>query len=458
MSKRAIFLLVFVCGFLQMPFAQTSDTITKGDFPPNDTLILRLSLDDAIDLALKNNWDVKLAQQNTLSSNQDFRIALAAVLPKVGFSGTYNNFLLREKKFNAPNTDANPTPYGFSSFTGNIHNFEEALSFSQVLFNYASFVGVKFAQTSVEIAKLAENVQEQETILAVKMAYYDILLAKDLLQVSEESYSYSEANFQNVQKYFKQGLSSEYDLLQAEVQLANSEPQVIQAHNNLALAYLSLKSLLALDLQTKIEIESGFSRYMTFKPFVDSLPAFSPEKNYSYQSLERQKIMARHNISIMNSNFWPVLNLVGEWELKGKDNNFRLKDYYWTDNIQLGVSLSFNIFNGFSNRAQSQQAKIAYKQIEIQIDQLKYTLTQESIQYKLNLEEAYKRIQAQQKGLETARKALNIAFSRYLNGVGTQLEIINNQSLFTEARSNFSQAIYDFLVALASYKALQNIR
>lgn len=458
MHRRIILIIGLMLGLASLLRAQSDDEVIDTQNMSQDTLITRLSLDKAIEIALQNNWDIKLAQKGTSSAYQDKNIAVGNLFPSIGFTGTYDRFAIRKPKFNAPNTKDNPTPIGFSSPMGNINNIDAHMNFSQVLFNYSAFVGLKSAKIGVEVAKLAEEVQEQETILAVKMAYYDILLAKDLLQVSEESYSYSQANLENVQKFYNQGVSSEYDLLQAEVQLANSEPQVIQAKNTLALAYLSLKKILAMDLNRRIEIESGFSRYMTLKPYLDSLPNFQVENNYDYKSLESQKELAVAGINMMRSAFWPVLSLTGEWEVTAGNNHLRLKDYYYAPSVQAGLSLTFNIFSGLTNRAKVKQAKIALEEVQIQLDQLEYNLKQEAVQYQLNMDEAYKRIQAQQKGLETARKALNIAFSRYLNGVGTQLEIINNQSLFTEARSNFSQAIYDFLVALANYQALLNIR
>ncbi|MFA8301102.1 MAG: TolC family protein [Hyphomicrobiales bacterium] len=454
--KKPFLLCVLVLSSYFSLYAQETDfSNVKLE---QDTSTLRITLDDAIDLALARNWDVLYSKKETESSKAQYQMALGGLLPNLSLAGTYNNFVLRARKIQGANTTANPSPYTRTVSDGSIYNFDGQLNLSQVIFNLSTFVGVKYAKGGVELSRLGEKVQEQETILAVKMAYYDILLAKDLLQVSEESYSYSKANLDNVAKFYKQGVSSEYDLLQAEVQLANSEPGLIQARNNLELAYIGLKTLLALPARRKLQIESGFSRYMSFKPFLDSLPEFDIKKNYGYQSLELQRKLAKQNVAIAKSSFWPVLSLVGTWDATGNNNHLRLNDYFWTDKIELGVSLSFNLFSGFQNKAQVKMARIAKDEVDIQLGQLQNNLEQQSTEYTLNMDEAYNRIEAQQKGLETARKALNIAFSRYLNGVGTQLEIINNQSLFTEARSNFSQAIYDFLVARANYQALMNIR
>jgi outer membrane protein TolC len=76
------------------------------------------------------------------------------------------------------------------------------------------------------------------------------------------------------------------------------------------------------------------------------------------------------------------------------------------------------------------------------------------VQSQLKMKEAEERVLAQGKSLKQAERAVEIAQSRYKNGIGTQLEILDTQSSLTMAQTNYSQAIYDFLVAKAQWEKL----
>ena len=99
----------------------------------------------------------------------------------------------------------------------------------------------------------------EDVALQVKKAFYAVLLAEKLVQANRQGLDVVKANFDNVQSQFRHGTAAEFDLLRAEVQLANTEPLVTSAENGLLLAANSLKSLLAIPLETPMRIEGSFT-------------------------------------------------------------------------------------------------------------------------------------------------------------------------------------------------------
>jgi outer membrane protein TolC len=118
----------------------------------------------------------------------------------------------------------------------------------------------------------------------------------------------------------------------------------------------------------------------------------------------------------------------------------------------VGLQLSYLLFDGFGRTSRIQQAVIDKEKVGLGRRKLEEGLKVQVLQSQMKMEESKKRIQAQQKSLEQADKALKIAQTRYKSGVGTQLEIIDTQAALTIAQTNYSQAIYDYLIAKSDWE------
>jgi outer membrane protein TolC len=118
----------------------------------------------------------------------------------------------------------------------------------------------------------------------------------------------------------------------------------------------------------------------------------------------------------------------------------------------VGLQLSYTLFDGFSRSARVEQAKIDMEKVGLGKRKLEEGLKVQVLQAQLRMEDAAKRIKAQGKSLEQANKALSIAETRYKSGVGTQLEIIDTQAALTFAQTNYSQSLYDYLIAKAEWQ------
>ena len=223
-------------------------------FGQNKTNILYLALNDAIKKALELNWDVQLAGKDIQKAEEQISEAYANAFPRIDFTGTYT------RNIKLPVLFLPPLP-GFPSELeiGVNNSFDAAVTLSQVIFNMKVNTAIQIAGEYSSYSKEGNRGARNDIVLNVKKAFYNILLMKKLVNVSREGYHVAKANYDNVASLYKQGVSSEYDFLRSEVQLANSEPGLIQSENNLKLAINYIKNLLTLDF-----VDSVYCAYSLF--------------------------------------------------------------------------------------------------------------------------------------------------------------------------------------------------
>ncbi len=434
-----LIVLVLLC-FGENTFAQQS----------RDTLYL--TLDDAISKALENNWDIRIANEEIKKSHEQINEAYANAFPRLDFSGQYVRNIKLPVLFIPPNTPFNPSSQTQTFELGSQNSYIGSLTLSQVIFSKKVNTAIKIASEYSQFSEIGSEAAKQQIILNVKKTFYSILLMEELVKVSEKSYEAAKANYENVEKLYKQGVASEYDLLRSEVQLANSQPMLIQSENNLKLTKSSLKNILAIDINQPIEVKGKFIFEEVSREILEELSQSAVKKNAIVRQLSIQASLLDKNISIERADYFPTLSLFGQYQYQTQSNDFRIKDYKWVQTFMVGLQLTYTLFDGFSRNARIEQAVIDKEKVELNKQKITEGLKVQVQQARMKMGEAKKRIAAQGKSLQQAEKAMNIAETRYKSGVGTQLEIIDTQAALTFARTNYSQAIYDYLIAKSDWE------
>jgi outer membrane protein TolC len=416
----------------------------------SDTLFL--TLDDAIKKALDKNWDVQISHKDIDKSQSQIDEAYANAFPKIDFKGTYTRNIKLPVLFIPPDPLFNPTNQTLQIELGSKNSFDAAITMSQVIYNQKVNTAIQIAGEYSNYSKEGDRGTRNDLALNVKKAFYSILLMKKLVDVSQAGYDVAKANYDNVKALFDKGVSSEYDFLRAEVQLANSEPVLIQARNDLVMARNYIKNLLALDINNPIDVIGDF-KYDEMSPDLVNNKNIEAVDNFPLvKQLGIQESLLAKNITIQRSDYFPSLAFFGQYDFQTQDNSFDMKNYDWAKSFAVGLQLNYTLFDGFSRGARIEQAIIDKEKIGLTKRKVEEGLKIQIMQAGLKMEEARKRIKAQEKNLEQADKTIKIAQTRYKNGVGTQLELIDTQAAFTFAQTNYAQAIYDYLIAKAEWE------
>jgi outer membrane protein TolC len=440
-SKRGTILLLVLLSVL------IPGSVFAGE---QDTLIFNLK--DAIQKALENNWDIQLSKKDIEKSQEQINEAYSNAYPRIDFTGNYTRNIKLPVLFLPPDNAFNPTHNTVAFELGSKNSFTGTVGLTQTLYNQKVNTAIKIAGEYSEYSKTGNLATREQVTLSVKKTFYTILLAKELVKVNKQNFEAAQANYDNVSLLYKQGAASEYDFLRSEVQLANVQPMLIQAENYLDLAKSSLKNLLSIDVKQPVDVKGDFVFDEVSAEVIREAGDNAVSKNPLVRQLAIQESLLDKNIDVERSDFFPTLSFFSQYAFQTQDNTFKYNHYLWPQSFMVGLQLSYLLFDGFGRSSRIQQAVIDKDKVGLGRRKLEEGLKVQVLQSQLNMEDAKRRIQAQQKSLKQADKAMKIAQTRYKSGVGTQLEIIDTQAALTFAQTNYSQAIYDYLVARSDWE------
>lgn len=426
---------------------------------------MRLTLQEAIDLALSENPTIKVADLEVERYDYVRKEMLGNLYPSLSASGTYTYAVVKSEiskglSFGADNTIAAAAEVGLP------------------LVVPAVWRSIKMTKVQMENAVELARASRIDMVNAVKKAYYNILLAEQSLAVLRSSEATVSKTVEDTRVQYKHGLASEYNLLTAEVQLSNLQPSIIQTANSIDVAKRLLKMYLSLPENIDIALVG------TLDDFRDAILnggeqlSTDVSENSTLKQLDIQAELLRQNLKLTQTSRMPTLAAFGQFAYSGNDMqrpDFSAmmgggatggttgstgnagtaeavkKSFYWQHPISIGVSLSVPIFSGFKNTNKVRQVRNQIRQLELQRD---YVAKSTDVQVRSsinNLLTAREKMFANEKTVAQAQKAYDISNTRYKAGAGTILELNTAELSLTQAKLNYSQAIYDYISAKADY-------
>jgi outer membrane protein len=403
-----------------------------------------LTLEESIRLALSQNPYHLAAEERLETAKGKVREAAAGFFPSLNSEGLHT---LTEKLFilEFPSFIPDDPPQRISiDFT---KDYQFSLNFSLPLFTSGRLTsGYKQAKYSLRSTEEAVRQSKHITVFNAKKAFYGYLLAKDFVKVAEEAVDVAEKHLKNVKSLYEVGVASKFDLLRSEVQLANLKPQLIRARNNLKIAELSLKTLLGLDLSQPIEIK-GTLTYEPFEPDLEESVAEAMLKRPEISQLQYQKQMAGQGLKLARASNLPSVAVSATYNFWADQLNFR-KDT-WQSFYAVNLVFTIPLFNGFAASARVAQSKAMIKELDFTQKGLVDIIKFEVRQAILRLQEAKESLLSQEKNVEQAQESLRIAELNFSEGLATTLDISSAQAALSQAKTNYSQALYDYVISLA---------
>lgn len=438
------FVSLWFATVVPLPAAAGDVTSVKGP--------IVLTLEKAIALALEQNRDIMIAAQDRYKADAQETEAWSGALPQLNISGNYTRNIKKPVLFIPPNSIINPSNSVQQFELGSDNAYTMGASLSQPLFSRKVGVALDIAELYSQYADKALQATEQDVLRGVRKAFYGVLLAKKLADANRQGFDVVKANFENVQSQYRHGTAAEFDLLRAEVQLANTEPLLISAENALVLASYALKNILSIPLDQDIAVEGEFVFEAVPQAMLDEARKTALTTNPTIIGLSLQESLLEKNIAIVKATYFPSVNLIGSYQWQTQDNTFQFRNYNWANSLNFGVQLSYTLFDGFATSARAQQALVDKEKVHYTLLKAEEGLKIQIQSAELRMAEARKRIEGQEKSLTQAEKAVRIAQTRYKSGVGTQLELLDTQVAMTRTQTNYAQAIYDYLVAKADWQ------
>lgn len=407
---------------------------------------LKLTLEDALEIALSENPTIMVADQEITKSQYAKKGSYAALFPTIDASASYQRTIQKQAMYMNMGGESTKITIGQDN------NWQAGVTATAPLVSVALWKSLAISGMDVELAIEQASSSRIDLIEQVSNAYYGILLASDSYNVFKEAYDNAVENYKNVEQKYNVGTTSEYDLIRADVAVKNAEPDLYSAQNAIELGEWQLKALLGIDLDQEIECSGSLSDYKTFiQPNKNTL---SLQNNSTLKQLEIQGRQLDKTLEVTRAANLPTLALSFSYSYSAMNDDFKISSYEWIPYSVAGLSLSIPIFAGGKRRSDVAQAKINIDQFELQRTDAERSLKVAMSQAVDNINTAIKQYAAAASSVEQAEKGYNIAVRRYEIGGGTQLEVNDSQLALTQARLYMNQAAYSYMIAQTSLAKL----
>lgn len=427
-----------------------------------------LNLDKAVGIALEQNQMLRGATQDLEAAHWGKLNAVTNFLPKVEIASSVTKI---DKETNARANaavdfiKASAGMFGIpQSYLANIQPFAYLNTYSttltvvQPLYNGgAEALGVRAADAQSDKSEYSFEDTQQDVIARVRMSYYTVLKAEELLTLARESSARTTRYLESTRRRADVGMRTKTDVQRWEVQQAASEGALITAQNFVAAARLQLNEVMGVDLSKEFALEkvisadslneSAASLAPTLhQPAPEQGPGVTPDQLEAHPSMKIMETNLRlADLGIQKSwvNFQPRINFAFQygWE---KNGTLALDGYRpWAASL----TVSLPIFSGFSDFTNMEKARYDYKRTEAQVEGFKRGLLLQARNAEMNVRAARQRIEAARKGKDQALDVLNSVTRRYETGGASNVDLIDVQTAYTSARTDYISAVYDYYIA-----------
>ena len=407
----------------------------------SSTAKVKLTLPEAIGIAMKDNPSLATAQARIESAMQAVRQVRADYYPSLDFAAGYTR--LRDGQTTRPERD-------FS----NCDKYSVGAELSYTLFDAFQrrfrLLNAKYNQVSAEEA---DQDARRLLIQSVANAFYAAKLAQDNMAIAKEDANFNKILLDDAQKRKEGGVLKESDVLNFVLQVQNAEINYITAEKNWRAANVVLGALLAIshdEIWDHFELVAPTETHPDHKPFAE-LFDYARQHRPDLRSIEAKINIAREGIAAAKDTWYPRLDFFADYEFTRK-HKIHFNAHYDRD-ASWGLRASWNAFNGFKTQAQIAQAEAELLASVKEREQLLLAIEADLRRDLLTLESSYQQLQLQETHLATARKIRDLVKEEYTEGTATITRLNEAQSDVNTASSARSAAFIQHLNSIESTRA-----
>lgn len=391
-----------------------------------------LTIEDAMKIALENNFEIKIAKNNTKISETNVTIGNAGILPTVTASVVDNNNVTNSTQVRQDGT---------STSLDNAKN--NSLSYG-VSLGWTVFDGMRmFARLDQlkELQKLGES-ELKRTILVkisqVNSAYFDLVQQQQQLAALDTTIVISQQRLDLARNRFTIGKASKLEVLNAQVDLNSDQVALLRQKESYANAKILLNQHLARDPQINFVVDDEVS--VDSKLLFADLLDLAQKQNPALQLQIINKRIAELELKQVKAGRYPVINLTSGYNFSESQSSLGFTSENSSRGFNYGFNASLNIFDGFNQNRNEKIAKLEIENSQIAIEQQNLALnTQLSTAfqtYLTNLE----LIELEDSNESIAKQNLDITLDKFRIGTITTLEFRTAQLNYVNAKVRNSNA------------------
>lgn len=400
---------------------------------------VRLTLDQAVALALKQNPTAQIAILTAAQSEQDNNIARADLLPQASarISDEAQKINLRAQFGGVP---AFP---GLPKTLGPFQLFSAGPSVSAPVFDLTLWRRFQAAQNTAGASKANSLATREQVILLVVSQYIGTLRAVANVEASQSRVELAQALYDQAADLQKEGVGTGIDTLRANVELQNEKQRLLEAENDRETSLYGLSRLLNLDPREKIELADSLSFFETPQPEVEASIEEAMANRQEWKALASQIKSAENQKKAAQASRLPNVRFDGEFSYVGNSGSTTLPTYTYE------ASVNLPLFTGGRIRAEVVSTDLEIRKLEEQRADLRNQIALDVKTALLNLDSARSEVQVANLGVQLSKEEVAQARDRFKAGVANNIEVIQAQDSLSRANDNQIAALYRFNQARA---------
>lgn len=413
-----------------------------------------LTLSKAIEIALVNNFDLKIAQNNLKQAQNNNSIGNAGLLPSVSVNGGAEYSVKSgEQEMLSTSPDANGN---FPSQTIETEGAETVTYNANVRVDYVLFNGFgklytyKKLQQANELQEVAYKAQMEVTVMEVSQLYYNVCRAKKAYLLAQEAMNISKDRYQRALDQKEFGQATQLQVLNAEVDMNTDSTRILQAEQNLIMSVKNLNVSMAIPVRETYQVDDAINYRNDLSE--DRIITGAEANNTLMLSQKLQEELSHTDKKLTNSGKYPTLSTYGMYGYYQQDTEASSITYMQTVGPTAGLSLRFNVFNGRQQKTREKNAQLTYlsqqersRQVEIELKRdVSNAFTDYS--YKRRIVELQKTNLTQaQLNFEKSKEALELGQISSIEFRTAQQNLQNVSFNFSDAQYNAKMAEYNLL-------------
>ena len=420
-------------GLLLLPSLGRAQNASSAQQP------LRLTLAQAVALALKQNPTAQIAVLSAAQSDQDTKIARAALLPEADLSASEqwqrNNVLAQ---FGGRRIFP-----GFAGHTGPFSIFSAGPTFRGQLLDLTLWQRYQAAKHTSHASRAESASTREQVILLVVSQYIGTLRSTADVEASQSRVDLAQALYEQAADLQKEGVGTGIDTLRANVQLQNEKQRLIEAQANRETSLFALSRLLNLDPLQTIELSDALSFFDTPQPDVQSSIEAGLAARPEWKAVGEQIRAAENQKRAASAERIPAVHFSGNWSQLGTYPSSVIPVYTYAGNLTLPL------FTGGRIRAETTRADLDIQKLLQQQADVRNQIALEVKQALINLDSARNQVRVANLGVQLSREEVDQARDRFRAGVANNIEVIQAQDSLARANDNQIAALYRFNQARA---------
>jgi outer membrane protein TolC len=409
------------------------------------------SLEECLKYGYENQALVQNANLDREKATAQIGETRADGLPQIDGYADYSNYYNLQETFlpavvfdsNAPLDEFIAVPFS-QQYSGNAR-----ISATQMLFDGSYFVGLNAAKTFKQLSEKDYIKSRQDITESVTKAYYTVLVTQVAMDLIENNYQRLDTLLKETTLMYENGFAEKIDVNRIRVEFNNTVTLRSRATRDLEQAYNLLKFQMGMPLSRKLELAETIED-IDLEVLEYNLSEFNYQDRVEINQLEITRSLAELDMKNNKAQYLPSVDAFATLgALTATNTRSEVTDFgdRWPDYGMFGFRLELPIFDGLRKSYLIQQNRIQLAQIDNEMRYLKHSIDLEQEQAKRDFANSLENMRVQEENMELALEVFQVTNIKYQEGIGSNLEVVDAESAYEEAQSNYFNALYDVLIA-----------